>query len=105
VYEVSTGHAAWAITEGSTHGQTQLAELDDSLYSNWAHPVEVQMTCGTIEAWPRFVVQVWTQDEFKRNSIGTFVVTPDKFAPHGCCVHYSWLRLSVHPHETGHSFN
>lgn len=70
VYEVATGHAAWSLTEGSTHGQTQLAEVSDGLYSNWSHPVELQLTCGTVEAWPRFVVQVWSQDEFKSNSVG-----------------------------------
>lgn len=69
VFEIATGSGGWSLISGDKSGQTQLAEVDEGHFACWSHPVAVQFGASTLEDWPAAVVQVWAQDELRRNAI------------------------------------
>ena len=76
VFELATGSGAWSILAGDKAGQTQMAEVDDSSYACWSHPMAVQFAASSLEDWPALVVQVWSQTEHRANAIGEFIDLP-----------------------------
>lgn len=83
VFEIATGSGGWSLISGDKSGQTQLAEVDEGHFACWSHPVAVQFGASTLEDWPAAVVQVWAQDELRRNAIGaTRCALPCRTATH-----------------------
>lgn len=75
-WQLVVGDEHWKSIQGETEGQTHLVlPEDDGEFCVWSHPLETHYSTSGIEGWPQLTVQVWTQDEHKRNEI----------AGYGCC--------------------
>lgn len=61
-WQIETGEK-WEWVAGERTGQTHTAGPDSgSSFAVWSHPVDLHYTAGTLQGWPRLIVQVWKQD-------------------------------------------
>lgn len=69
-YNFLTGNDKWAKLDGAFNGQTQLSQTDETLVL-WNHPIDLHYATTTLSGWPKLVVEVWQEDEYGRNELGT----------------------------------
>jgi hypothetical protein len=52
----------WSHLAGDQYGQTHtvypLEEDGDQAFAVWNHPLDVHLTCSSIQGWPRLIFQV-----------------------------------------------
>ena len=62
----------WNLLEGQANGQTQVDTSKDGLMCVWSHPIDIHYSTTTIHGWPKFHLEVWSQDTFGRNFLAGY---------------------------------
>mmetsp|Transcript_84240 Transcript_84240/g.234632 ORF Transcript_84240/g.234632 Transcript_84240/m.234632 type:complete len:204 (+) Transcript_84240:166-777(+) len=70
-WSVDTG-SQWKALNGEPGGQTHVDYPEAGDFAVWNHPVDLHYVAGSIDGWPRIVVQVWRLDEFGRNDLEAY---------------------------------
>jgi len=75
---VDTTNDGWIRKEGEDDNYTQICAEE---LITWSHPLDLSFSTTSVEAWPLVYLEVWTQNELKRNDIVGYGICPVPSVP------------------------
>ncbi|KAG7163571.1 B9 domain-containing protein 2-like [Homarus americanus] len=95
----------WKVVEGLVEGQTQAdqSEVDDTVC--WCHPVDIHLATRGIQEWPKFLIQVYRQDDVGRIDLCGYGIihVPTKPGHHKMTCH-TWRPVGTFAEELRRTF-
>lgn len=58
----------WQAIEGATEGLTQLDSPQIGSTAFFSHPIDVHFITSGLQGWPKFEIEVWQQDAYRRSA-------------------------------------
>lgn len=96
----------WRLISGPSEGLTQLDYPEAGDIAYFCHPIDLHFLTSGLQGWPRFELEVWEQDSYRRTFLSAygFIHVPSTPGRHQIeCL--TWKLVSSGPEEVLPSFS